>query len=376
MEVKDVVVEGRPAKYGLLWRVAGKRRTKFFRTLKARREFRAELEGLVLDHGKSGLALLSENAADVMAARDLLGRDVSFVEAARFYVRNNRVQNFCCLTDAVELFLSDLAQREAGEPYRCNAEGVLSKMVARFDGDAGVESVSAQALQEWLSGLKLAPITKNTYRKFVRLFFAMALDRGWVSIDPSARLRVPRVVESEPGILSVADVERVFCFAQANCPELLVYLALGFFAGMRTSAIVRLDRSDVDFEQRGILMPGAKHKTGRRFFVDGFPVNLWEWLEDRGQRSEDRGQIGIDPWDISSRNWNRWRASLAEGAGVVWPHNAMRHSFASYHVAAFGSADKTATLLTHQGSHILYKHYRGNASRGDGERFFRIVPEV
>jgi len=369
MEIKDVVVEGRPAKFGLLWRVAGKRRTKFFRTLKARREFRAELEGLLVDHGKSGLALLSENAADVSAARDLLGRDVSFVEAARFYVRNNRVQNFCSLSEAVELFLTDLVQREAGRPYCCNADGVLAKLVGRFDGDAGVEEVSAQKLQEWMSGLKLAPVTKQTHRKFVRLFFAMALDRGWVSIDPSARLRVPRVVEGEPGILSVEDVVKVFDHAQAHSPELVVYLALGFFAGMRTSAICRLSREDVDFEQRGILMPGVKHKTGRRFFVDGFPVNLWVWLQTRGQ-------IGIDPWEISSRNWNRWRSRLAEDAGVVWLRNAMRHSFASYHVAAFGSADKTATLLTHQGSHILYKHYRGNATRGDGERFFRIVPEV
>jgi hypothetical protein len=57
------------------------------------------------------------------------------------------------------------------------------------------------------------------------------------------------------------------------------------------------------------------------------------------------------------------------------PHNALRHSFCTYHVAMHGDAGKTATLLTHRGNvSILYEHYRGNATRAAGEAYFNLRP--
>jgi hypothetical protein len=57
------------------------------------------------------------------------------------------------------------------------------------------------------------------------------------------------------------------------------------------------------------------------------------------------------------------------------PHNALRHSFCTFHCALYGDAGKTATLLTHRGNvAILYQHYKGNAGRPDAERYFGIMP--
>ena len=52
-----------------------------------------------------------------------------------------------------------------------------------------------------------------------------------------------------------------------------------------------------------------------------------------------------------------------------------RHSFCTYHVALTGSADRTATLLTHRGSvSTLYDHYRGNATNEQAKCYFSVRP--
>lgn len=56
------------------------------------------------------------------------------------------------------------------------------------------------------------------------------------------------------------------------------------------------------------------------------------------------------------------------------PHNAFRHSFASYHVAWKRDFQDTALIMSHKGTDILFKHYRGVATKEDAERFFNIYP--
>ena len=57
------------------------------------------------------------------------------------------------------------------------------------------------------------------------------------------------------------------------------------------------------------------------------------------------------------------------------PHNAFRHSFASYHVAWKRDFQDTALIMSHKGTYILFKHYRGVATKEDAERYFNIYPQ-
>lgn len=51
-----------------------------------------------------------------------------------------------------------------------------------------------------------------------------------------------------------------------------------------------------------------------------------------------------------------------------WPHDAMRHSYASYHLAMHGSADKTSTELGHRSTEMLFRHYREPVTKHDAEQ--------
>ena len=58
----------------------------------------------------------------------------------------------------------------------------------------------------------------------------------------------------------------------------------------------------------------------------------------------------------------------------AWRHDACRHSFATYHVALFGSVERTSIILGHEGRPtLLHQRYRGVATRAEAEEFFRIA---
>jgi hypothetical protein len=62
-------------------------------------------------------------------------------------------------------------------------------------------------------------------------------------------------------------------------------------------------------------------------------------------------------------------------AGILdWPDNALRHSFASYHMAHFKNAASTALELGHRDSRVTFAHYRELVKPKDAERYWDIKP--
>src|SRR5690606_29352464 len=108
-------------------------------------------------------------------------------------------------------------------------------------------------------------------------------------------------------------------------PGICGILALGAFAGMRSSAIARLAWEEIDFAQRGILTPAEKTKKKRRQWIEDLPDNLWKWLEQtpkeifdlderqirhRRQMAFKRAGLLIEADDIAQENRKRDRKGL------------------------------------------------------------------
>ena len=64
-----------------------------------------------------------------------------------------------------------------------------------------------------------------------------------------------------------------------------------------------------------------------------------------------------------------------ESAGIEqWPHNALRHSFASYHLAQFRDAAALALELGHTNSNLVFQHYRQLVAPKQAIRYWKITP--
>lgn len=351
--------------FGVKWSENGKRRFKFFGVKKDRDEF---MSGLQKVADRQGRAILELSAADAVIMAECIRRAGSatavlravdrFADAARAIKEP--------LADAMQEYQDELLNAGRNDDYRRHVKKVLE----RFPAVGMASEVSGEVARKWAAGLSgFAPVTLRGQIKTMLAFWNWLVLRGYASENVFRQVPAPAVVESEPGFLTVDEAAALFGAAVKDYPDAVAYFALGAFAGLRSTAITRLSGKDhVRFEQRGILITGQNAKNSRRQFVDGHEPNLWAWLE----WAREHAPAGLD---LEARLWERRREQVAKVAGVVMPHNALRHSFCTYHCAFHGDAGRTATLLTHRGNvSILYQHYKGNATRADAERYFSIRP--
>jgi integrase len=147
-------------------------------------------------------------------------------------------------------------------------------------------------------------------------------------------------------------------------PDVLPHIAIGLFAGLRRAELERLDWSEIDFESNLLEVKAAKSKTAQRRFATLQP-NLHEWL------LPGRKHRGL----ITPEDFNKHFIQARKAAGIAeWPDNALRHSFASYHLAHFKNAAATALELGHHDSRITFAHYRELVKPKEAERFWNIKP--
>src|SRR5690606_3361989 len=80
------------------------------------------------------------------------------------------------------------------------------------------------------------------------------------------------------GFMPVADVIKLF---EANFSESSVcaLLAINLFGGMRTSAVARIERNEVDVVNRTIFTPAWKTKKRRGHLLEKQPDTMWLWIE-------------------------------------------------------------------------------------------------
>jgi integrase len=229
-------------------------------------------------------------------------------------------------------------------------------------GSRRMDQVTAVEVENWLSNMGVTvAATFNSWRRILHSFYRDAK----VPRNPIAEVKMRSDVSEHVGILTPAETQQLFDYALAHYPEAIGRLALEAFAGLRFSGAQRLEKKDINFEDRGILLPRHKTKTKRRYYIDKLPDNLWAWLEVTNDAC----------WSLTNSEWMHLKSRLFREAGVPHPHNCLRHSFCTYHVAAYRDPGRTATLLCHRNQQKLWDHYYGIAGHQAGIDYFAVTPQ-
>ncbi len=69
----------------------------------------------------------------------------------------------------------------------------------------------------------------------------------------------------------------------------------------------------------------------------------------------------------------RTRRHEDEGC-MAWPHDALRHSFASYHLAKFQNAPALALELGHQSNALIFSNHRRRVTEAEAADYFDLTP--
>jgi integrase len=367
IKVRRYTDSNRPhLKFVVNYRESGKRKRSFFETEAQAKSFaafkNAELQKNGREHAEfpTAIRVMAQNAVE--ALKPFPGKNI--MDAVKHYVAHLKASEKSCT--AIQLVKELLAAKKAdgvSERHLGDLRYRLSVFANAFDGKP-VATITAPEIDDWLRSLPVSPLTRNNYRQRTALAFNFAMRRGYATSNPAEGAAKAKVVSEPPGILSVNEAARLL---EAAAPNVLPYIAIGLFAGLRAAELERLDWSEIDFESDLIKVTAAKSKTAQRRFVKMQP-NLREWLlPHRKHKGNVRPQNRFE----FRRSFNQAR----KAAGIKqWPDNALRHSFASYHMAHFNDAALTALQLGHRDSRVTIAHYRELVKPKDAERYWQLQP--
>jgi integrase len=349
-------------KFVVNYREAGKRKRKFFETKEQAQSFAAFKNAELRKFGVEGAEFssrLREEAAECVERLSAYGKTLT--DATDFLVAHLKASERSITTAAlVEQLIAAKKADGMSRRYIEDLRSRLPRFTKKFDGQM-VATITSTEIDNWLRALEVGATTRNNFRRTLVMMFNHAIARGYATDNPAAKTAKAKVVDSPPGILTVQQTARLL---EAAPPELLPYVAIGAFAGLRRAELERLDWSDVHFDADLIEVTAQKSKTARRRFVKIQP-NLRAWLLPV------RNHMG----KVTSDNFPKQLDAAREAAGITeWPDNALRHSFASYHLAHFKDAAALALEMGHTDSGMIFNHYRQLVRPKEAERYWNIKP--
>ena len=363
----------RTTPFVLQWRDrndGGRRREQSFRTESLREEAAKELVQKRADYGREILSFDPREWRRWLEFKTIVG-GVDPLEVAREWKQQRELrlaEYSITVGEAVAKYLELRRTEDLSSDTLRHIRNHLARFAERC-GEMRLSDVTPDHVRDWLSGLStkrsgatVEEVTRRHHRKDLSAFFRRAIRERWCTSNPCEAVPPPRVVLEEVRLLTLQEAERLF---RVNATQPVVgRMACEAFGGLRYTSAARLQRSHVDFDSRGISMPGRLHKSGKRKYRQGQPENLWEWLKV----APDLG------WEMTPLQYRTAKREAFLRADVPFGHNTLRHSFASYHLALGGDPSKTAYQMQHTGIRILLQVYEGVAKKEDAEAYFSITP--
>lgn len=322
-------------------------RTAYVRSMDILRELKTPLELAVMQFAEANRIL----------------KGASLVEASKFYAKHHGSNVVARMVADVVLEFVEAKRKDGLSAVYCgDLESRLTPFGAKFG--CPVNMVLGSEIQDYLRDLKCGPRSKNNTRKSIRTLFAFAQGRGYLPKGDTEASAIQRA--KEPGrSIGIFTPDAMASMLKLADEELVAFLAIGAFAGLRRAEILRLDWSEVDLADGHIEVKAKKAKTGSRRLVP-ISENLKLWL---GGVREREGKI----FGRSEPMLTQMVSALAKKAGVKWVQNGLRHSYISYRVAQVQNVAQVA-LEAGNSPQIIFSNYRELVKPKQAELWFSIVP--
>lgn len=346
-----------------------RQRSKWFRSAKERKAFAAALERESRDYGKLSITQ-EERLVLSELKRRCAERGVSLAESldAGLRLLGDTSETQVTLSCAVDAFLADSRRRGLRPKTIAGYATALSKPLTLW-GDVRLHGVSRDQILALILSSYTNEESRRDLRGVLRNFFGWCAhpDRGWCGREVIEGLKWRANVQDRPeiGILKATEARQ---FLGEVPDRLKAGIALALFAGVRTAELQRMSRDAIAFDHRRVVVRAAWAKTRRARTLNDLPENLWEWLE----RYPPRGERVIP---MNYRNFRRscMGARVAAGLGERWPHNAFRHSFASY--GYWRGLEWCIDIMGHVGGFQTFqRRYKGMVSAAESGDYFSILP--
>jgi integrase len=307
-----------------------------------------------------------------------------------------RLEGLASLNEAVSYFLKHAnpaggkrtVEQVAQEFLRTRtAMGVRARTLTQYEsylrtigerfGKQSMNEIRRGEIEDWLSESDWSSRTRNNYVSTFSTLFLFARDRDYCSENPAGK--VPRAIldDAVPGVLTVKEAADLLRITRTEDPQMLAYVCIGLFAGLRRSELCALEWPEIDLEARTIEVKGVKAKTRQRRIVS-VPDALIAWLQfapktGRPVPSRNEDVCGERLKNLYSETRDEKNELLRESIVATWPHNALRHSFGSYHYAKYRDENRTAAEMGNSPA-VVFRHYRALVRSDAANAFWTLSP--
>jgi len=255
----------------------------------------------------------------------------------------------------------------------------LNSLCARY-GTRLIHEIGFKEIHAWLHGLELSTYGKIDYRKTANELFEWAIfPQEWIDKNPCARIKLKLKGEKEVSIFSIKEAQALFHAAKKSDPDILRYVVLCMFAGLRPTEAFKTTREDIRTKTNDIRVHSGK--TGRFRYV-----RMEEGVAKLLTKGKWKGALIQDNF---ARRWDLLRYNLGYKVWIdpryligredkvkrsPWPHDVMRHTYCSYHLAYFENEALTAHLAGHDVK-VLRKHYRQSIPKAEAKKFWDLLKD-
>lgn len=337
--------------------VNGRRKRQYFRTKDEAELYLARIKAQIESEGQAAWSISAAerlNAASALIILRPLGANL--VDAANYYAAHLRATSRS-LTFSV--LLAKLLTARQGDGVSASHLSDLKYRLNRFASTFGhrlVAEISFGEIDDWLRSLEGSLQGRMNYRKVLHGAFAFAQAHEYCEFNPVTKTARPKIKRGPPAVLTPMQMRTLMAAAPK---EIVPYLAVAGFAGLRNSEVEKLDWSNVDLKRKRIEVR-AVHKTGHRW-VDIEP-NLLAWLEPYMRSSG----------PVTPKLAIRIRKRVAKMTKIPWASNCLRHSYGSAHAVLHGDLVKTSSQMGNT-PRVLLEHYRQLITPEQAADWFSIM---
>ena len=359
------------------WRVSyfsgeGNLRKRFQKGFQTRGEafsFAKDRQQHLIRHGNHDHEITGQERHAVIAFRNILAKlpenthSVSLYDLVLEYKKRVGISR-CSSTieDLIGEYLHSLEARRLSKSYIEATRRRIEKFAYDHEGEK-VGDITSEDIGKWLYRLEVGDTTINHYRAALLQLFNFATKSNSISSNPVAVLEKIKTKSGEIGILTPKQAARLLIHSS---PCIQAVVAIGLFAGLRRSEISKMTWEDIHFEKGFLEVKAKNSKSAARRLVEIRPC-LRAWLEPLRQT---HGKL-MPTEMIYRRRLN----DASKAAGIMnWPNNALRHSFASYHLAAFQDASALALEMGHSTTRMIFQHYRALVTPAEALSYWNISP--
>jgi integrase len=321
------------------------------------------------------LNLTITERADAGVALDLLskfGVDLTLTEVIRKYCNGLPNAKPVLVKNAVTEYL-DSQSGEVSDPHYKNLktylinEGSLSKLY----GEEYLHEIGKDDIAEWLR-IRCRKRSKNTYDAFLvqtRAFFNWCIkEKKWLVENPGSELSKYNDTPADPEVFTPKQAKELLqCLKDNDMEELMLGMAIQLFAGVRRAEVLRLTWGDFTDEKIRLSKKVTKTKKGRA-------VPLSTALKRIIKEKEQYLNEDCDKEHVVTLNHDEWDTHRTRAMRILkwedWPHNGLRHSYASYRLNV-SDLETTAYEAGHS-TGVLQEHYDGLVDAKDSKTYFNI----